>query len=443
MKKHWSEEPQNSLCNACVEYFRERPVFEKVLRGFREKYISYGTFSGTVTVRNPKEEELADLEGFFQKNYHGQKSISVSAARFEKALEESRFGGVEPKEILELYFQEEMTGKKEQKKEEERKWQQIFAKLREQCAGTWAKKWITEMEEQKNGMYSYLRKLWRESGKNMEEVRSILLLGIRILNHFPYRQDKIEYLAVFAAMMTGNPHAFDDGAKDGPFFRMLVEWDTEHRNIRVENSDIFPALQRQRLYLAAGILRDDMSNYVMISGIQAWNRDGNPHAGMDGFQREGDPVQVPLSVVAGWTRTECPDRELYIVENPSVFAMLCRKWRGKKACMCMNGQPRLSSVLLLDLLAEAGIKIYYAGDFDPEGLLIAQKVKQYYKGETVYWHMSVEEYERSRSSERISEKRRKALERITDADLEDLAEAIRKSGVAGYQENVWEIYVRD
>ena len=111
--------------------------------------------------------------------------------------------------------------------------------------------------------------------------------------------------------------------------------------------------------------------------------------------------------------------------------------------MCMNGQPRLSSVLLLDLLAEAGIKIYYAGDFDPEGLLIAQKVKQYYKGETVYWHMSVEEYERSRSSERISEKRRKALERITDADLEDLAEAIRKSGVAGYQENVWEIYVRD
>ena len=37
--------------------------------------------------------------------------------------------------------------------------------------------------------------------------------------------------------------------------------------------------------------------------------------------------------------------------------------------MCMNGQPRLSAVLMLDLLAASGIKVYYGGDFDPEGLL--------------------------------------------------------------------------
>ena len=52
--------------------------------------------------------------------------------------------------------------------------------------------------------------------------------------------------------------------------------------------------------------------------------------------------------------------------------------------MCMNGQPRRASILLLDLAAQAGIRICYAGDFDPEGLLIAQKVIQYYKGEAEY-----------------------------------------------------------
>lgn len=51
--------------------------------------------------------------------------------------------------------------------------------------------------------------------------------------------------------------------------------------------------------------------------------------------------------------------------------------------MCMNGQPRICSVLMLDLLAAAGVHLYYVGDFDPGCLLIAQKVKQYYK-ETFY-----------------------------------------------------------
>ena len=50
----------------------------------------------------------------------------------------------------------------------------------------------------------------------------------------------------------------------------------------------------------------------------------------------------------------------------------------------MNGQPRLSSLLLLDLFAKAKMEVWYAGDFDPEGLLIAQKLKQYYQGEFFY-----------------------------------------------------------
>ena len=46
----------------CLRYFRERPVFGKLLRGFREKYLSYGRFAGTVTLKNLKESEREDLE---------------------------------------------------------------------------------------------------------------------------------------------------------------------------------------------------------------------------------------------------------------------------------------------------------------------------------------------------------------------------------------------
>lgn len=199
--------------------------------------------------------------------------------------------------------------------------------------------------------------------------------------------------------------------------------------------------RQSKSYLKAGILLDEISNYCMISGIQAWKKDGTPHVGMNGFCQEGDCVQVPLSILAKWGRIDCPGKRLYIVENPSIFAAICEKNKGTCACMCMNGQPRLASILLLDLAAKARIRISYAGDFDPEGLLIAQKVIQYYKGEIEYWHMTVEDYEQSRSEEKISEKRLAILERITDERLVPVAERIREFGVAGYQERVIEKYI--
>ena len=152
-------------------------------------------------------------------------------------------------------------------------------------------------------------------------------------------------------------------------------------------------------------------------------------------------LQVPLAALARGERVTCPENVIYIVENPSVYAMLCRKWKGGRACMCMNGQPRLSAVLFLDLLWESRVKVYYAGDFDPEGLLIAQKVKQYYKGEFSYWHMSARDYQDARSGEEISAKRLKMLERIQDEELLETAGEIQKSRKAGYQENIWERYL--
>lgn len=440
MKKSWSSGQQKYQAEECAAYFREYPIFDKLFRGFREKYASYGSFSGTVILKNISEKDLEVLEGFFQKNFHGKKSISISAARFEKALKESRFEDFSPREVLELYFREEMTGKKEQQQSEEQRWNQALKETRAIYSRPPAAQWLLELGQAKDEMYFYLQKRYREVGKEKEEIKKLLELGCRILNNFPYHQGNREYLAVFAARITGNPHAFDDGEKEGGFLRLLIQWDLAHREILVERSEIFPALYRQRLYLAAGILRDDMSNCAMLCGIRAWKKNGELHEGMEGFFREGNPVQVPLSVIADWGRVECPEDVIYIVENPSVYAMLCGKWDGKKACMCMNGQPRLSAVLLLDLLADAGVKLYYAGDFDPEGMLIAQKIKKYYRGESIYWKMSVQDYEKSKSKEILTSKRLKMLEHIEDKELLETAEALRKSGFAGYQENLWELW---
>lgn len=452
------ESPEDEKLQAeCLRYFRERPVFGKLLRGFREKYLSYGRFAGTVTLKNLKESEREDLEGFLLRNYHGKKSASVSAERFEKALSGSRFAGISGKDVLELYFREPVEGRKEQRQREDRQWTAILDRAKKE-AGALSARWIDEISEiQSSGFMPYLKRRDREAGGNLDEAERLLMLGARILDALPAEKGPdpfgmtVRYLAVFAAEITGNPHAFDAGTKDGKYLEMLVEWyvqrtgteDGANEESGGKNSVDrgFPAFRKQRMFLNAGILSDDVSNYALAAGIRACDRRGKPHAGMEGFLEEGEPVQIPLSVIAGWKSASCPGKRMYIVENPSVYAVLCGKWDRKCGLMCMNGQPRFSSLLLLDLLAQSGTEVWYGGDIDPEGLLIAQRLKQYYQGEFHCWHMSADDYEMSMSAEEISQRRQKMLEKVEDPELKETAEALQKSGKAGYQENMLRVYL--
>ncbi len=120
-------------------------------------------------------------------------------------------------------------------------------------------------------------------------------------NHLPYRQSDKLYLAVFAAMLSsGNPHAFDNGTAAGNFLYQIIQMDLEIREIKIESSEIFLAYKRQKSYLMAGIMLDDISNYAMLYQVQAVKKDGNLHKGMEGFASEQHIVQVPLAVIAKW-----------------------------------------------------------------------------------------------------------------------------------------------
>ena len=410
----------------CIAYFQSNKVWKRLFQGFWEKYRSYGFFSGTVVLRNLSMEEIEGLEGFFGKSFHGKKSVSVSADRFAKALSASRFAQIAPEQLLELYFQKKLIGKKEERLAEEQQRALFLEEFQNRYQGTPAWEMLTELLEVVKGCGAKLLQEWKQQ---ME-------LGAEIINSLPYREGKMTYLAVFATQMTGNPHAFDGKNSKGTFLLQLVQAELAHQKRMPEQSEIFPAFFRQRCFLEVGILLDDVSNYTMVSGVRAHKKDGSFHAGVEGFYVEGDMVQVPLLVLSQWEKMICEDGRIYIVENPSVFATLCKSKDQKLSCMCMNGQPRLAGLVTLDLLAAADTVVYYAGDLDPEGLLIAQKIAHYYKGEFHYWHMSLEDYRKSRSKERISEKRLKSLERITDEKLLPVVELMRQEQVAGYQETL-------
>ena len=63
-----------------------------------------------------------------------------------------------------------------------------------------------------------LRNIVKDSdSQELAEWDCALRFGAEMYNHLPYRQSDKLYLAVFAAMLTGNPHAFDNGTAAGNF----------------------------------------------------------------------------------------------------------------------------------------------------------------------------------------------------------------------------------
>lgn len=426
-----------STLEECLAYFSGNPVFQRLLGGFYAKMESYGTFGGSVqvTFRNPEEREA--LEGFLQKNYTGKRKAVISAGQFSRALAESRFAAVTPEQLLEERFGELPVSHRKQLEKEKAEWESYWEKLWQSSDDSLVQQWSRDILEGKaagKSFYQVLKRCWNQEKKEPFEKR--VRQFVQILENLPSRKGNYCALARFAARLTGNPHGFDRNQEGGHDLEALLAWYAAQQG-KPEPYLSLPSLRRQQLLFLGGLLVDEISNAVTVYGLQALDRRGKLHMGLEGFTERGEPVQIPLLVLAGWQQVRCFGSRVYVVENPSVFALLAR---GKRSVVCGNGQPRLALLQLLQLLGKAKIPVLYAGDLDPEGLLIAQNLKRCYSGPFSFWHMGVEEYHSSNPRMAVSPRRLSLLERITDPELQPVAELLRERRLAGYQENIPELW---
>ena len=98
--------------------------------------------------------------------------------------------------------------------------------------------------------------------------------------------------------------------------------------------------------------------------------------------------------------------------------------------------------MLLDLF-DKNITFSYAGDFDPEGLLIAEKLKKRYGERLTFWKYESEIYLKYISEKKLTEQRIKKLDGVSDIILLRIAELIRKEGRAVYQESMIGEYLKE
>lgn len=501
---------KEKMREACLTYLGSMPVFERLLSQFCEKYRSYGCFCGSARLSIRSEDEREALEGFFARSYRNQKTATISAQAFRRALEHTRFAELSPEDILEAFAGAPLAGKREE--ESRRKaciahcWkvaleqQEAYAECEASKQLLCAFRAVVESEEpaissedvpdigvidsavhacatedasgeceeenrsdrdrcssEEAGCVASetVTALYRQLMSGRQEMKETTLLcaltddlhtlvrALELLNLLRVEK-RYQYLPVFAAELFGDPHRLDRGTRDAHLLQLLLQWLEIQWGVEVDEMNSIPSLRRQARYLSVGILLDDVSNYAMLCGVGAVGRDGQFHAGMEGFSMDGAPVNVPLSVITGWTQLHCRENTLWIVENPVVYAVLCERFGRTRSLMCMNGQPRLSAWLILKLLRDGGIRVYYAGDFDPEGLCIAEKVQQsLLPGQCVFWHMSEADYRSAQSQKPIDARRMKMLDHLQDPLLQSTAALIRQQGVAGYQENILQMYLSE
>lgn len=420
---------KNKLLEECMLYFKARPVYKKLFLKMRDKYAGLGRFGGTVLLTSLSREEKNQLGGFFQKDYTINKTITISADLMERCLASSKFAGLTWELILETYFGEPLQVKREIELAESKRREDYFAEILEQISDESGREWLHRVLAEKKEGYLLIMQLYKENPEELRNVLNYVTAGIAKLKVFQEKKQK-ELLPVFSANITGNPHYFDEG-KTGE--KLLFHY-LKERNFVLKQEGLSKVEYKNRIYYEAGILKDEVSNDALAYGIHGWRMEGGLHKGIEGFFESQEPVKLTLQTIGRLEKICGQSQQVYVVENPAVFSVLIRE-HPEWTVICGNGQLRLAVLVLMDKFMGDTV-FWYAGDFDPEGLLIAQKLKLRYGNRLNLWKYEANLYETYLSEVELSDRRIKKLEQVYIQELQEIKEVMCKKRRAAYQESM-------
>lgn len=402
----------------CLAYFRQKG-FRRALEGIYEKYYSLSRLGGNIYIDDPLPEERDVLSRFLRQDFSGQDRIKISLRDFEKKLKDTKFEDFDLIDILEAILNKKALTQKEAADIENKERQNLLQGLIDDFSGTIAADFIQDIIKNPQE-YKMIYVRMNDKIKLKKELFNVCKALISLPKEHRLR------LPVFAANITTDPHYFDYGNDAG---RLLI------KALSYINKCTYPsnAEERSELLYDSGILIDEVSNQVLVNGLLAYNGEiENSIWSAALIQKE--PMAVTLYNLNKVDRIISPRGYLMAVENPSVFSALT-EYDPELPCICVNGQPKLAVLIVLKLLNKSECSIYYSGDFDPEGLLIAERLLSKFNRIKLCC-MDIKRYKMALSNKKIEEKRLKSLDNIQNPDLKILAREIEIRGFAGYQEKV-------
>jgi uncharacterized protein (TIGR02679 family) len=433
-----------------AEFFRGEPGFKRLFKKFIQNYRSLGRLGGTAKLTKPTLEEKEALGGILGQDLSGKSTLTLSVRGFAKALEKTRFAHVDLKELLFAYHGRTILTKREEENEYLETKNRFFQDLSEKYPQETCQMWLEHIQSNKSASKG-VHCTYKENPYLLEEQLKNVLEAI---GRLPARDNNhpVEYcrLPVFAHQITDDPHAFDTNTSQG---RLLVQAlgfirGLQDANYHLNNSPNSEEITE--LLSSFGIIRDDILNFVTCVGIIADEKDSAKRK--DWWQKcaeEGVALNIPLREIIkeeGFSPFN-GQKAVFVVENSGVFSEILDTYQDKMlpppSLICTNGQFKLAALLLFDSLVQNDVTIYYSGDFDPEGLLMAQRLENRHPSKVRLWHYTLADYQNTLSEVVLSENRLNKLKKLNSPQLADVKEFMIKTKRAGYQEKLIDAFVRD
>ena len=424
--------------NSCVKYFKSKEEYNRTFEQMKKKWKNYGRSAGFVILDNPSESEKELLGGFLGRDFNNNKKIKFLMSDFEKALSETKYKNITLYDLLEAYFGEKLITNKEFKTEKINEKSDFFtatiknisSKYGNECKSV---QWLKNVKENKN--YGY-KIIISEYEKSETEISNILFNVCSAFEYLGRVSENGVRLAVLAAEITRNPHYFDRNLIAGKLLIQLLSF-LQNKSGNMSAEEIL------QLYYSYGIKPDDISSFTTAYGIRLYTENGI-HNAYSEFIKNNESYVITMSNLGKITGADCESKKVFVFENQTVFSHICEKLQNQKiSALCTSGQMKTASLLLIDMLCRSDCEIFYSGDTDPEGILIANKIVCRNPDKIRPWRMTVQDYYNSISDKAVTDERLSQLDSVTDKRLLDVCCALKKEKRAGYQEQLIDKMLED
>lgn len=416
----------DNLLQQAVDYFSGEKVYKKLFTMFRRKVESFGRISGTVKLEAFSDKELEPIALFYGTSVNAmKKKNSLTLSSFEKQLQGTKFEGVGLHELLEAYFGETIRWKKsvkDEKREQEEEALSAFAAAYP-------------------ALSDYLAYLGERNSDSHWIIRMLLLDDFKLaMKHLAKAYENLpeayERLPFFSQRISGNPHTFDLAALEGKLLIHLLHFKLYGKGAMLTQTEAI-----NELLLSFKILRDDITNFISFANLRG-EQEGEIHPVWKAAAETENAMNMPLRELLKIDKvTAAVGNNVYIVENSGVFSALL-DLVPRAPLVCTHGQFKLAGLRLIDLLAESGSILHYAGDFDPEGLSMAVRLLERHPHNIRLWRMDLKSYVESVSSVELGERIGK-MNNISHPLVEELVHEMHRIGCAGYQEALLEKMAED
>ena len=225
--------------------------------------------------------------------------------------------------------------------------------------------------------------LQRLASGNFSAARGLLDCALKIVLRFPVQGVPLAELAATAA---GDSHALDTGQPLGTLVLRAAA-------LMSEVDDTRDAEGRRDAWAGVGVLCDELSAPVLVLNLRGDARTLTGQA-LRLHAEHGEPYRLSMRQLLRDPPTldiATVGPVVYVCENPTVVAAAAHRLGSRSVpLVCIEGQPKTAARLLLGQLTAAGIGLLYHGDFDWDGVRIANLVMKRHRASP--WRLSADCY---------------------------------------------------